>query len=170
MKLNYESSFKNIKDQLNSLSIKGYAKSRNFLNGDVSKLSAYISRGVISISDVYEKIINTDASFEDKESFTRQLAWREYWQRSAIKLGNKLKREAKIDFVIIRIIKKITNPELSRDFIKDVVILLFISFNIRPILEYEMFISLGLSFIISNSFPLLKSTTSLELLNFSSIL
>ena len=53
-----------------------------------------------------------------------------------------------------------TNPELSRDFIKEVVILLFISFNNRPILEYEIFISFGLSFIISNNFPLLKSTTS----------
>ena len=70
---------------------------------------------------------------------------------SGIKLGNKLKREAKIDFVIIRIIKKITNPEVSRDFIKEVVILLFISFNKSPILEYEIFISLGLSFIISNN-------------------
>ena len=68
--------------------------------------------------------------------------------------------EAKIDFVIIRIIKKITNPELRRDFIKEVVILLFISFNNRPILEYEIFISFGLSFIISKNFPLLKSTTS----------
>ena len=61
-----------------------------------------------------------------------------------------------------------TNPELS-DFIK-VVILLFISFNNRPILEYEIFISFGLSFIISNNFPLLKSATSWALLNFNSIL
>lgn len=90
LNLNYETSFIKIKDQLNSLSIMGYARSRNFLNGDFSKLSAYISRGVISISDVYKEVLNNNASFQDKESFIRQLAWREYWQRSAIKLGNKL--------------------------------------------------------------------------------
>ena len=34
-----------------------YAKNRNFIDGDVSKLSPYISRGVISTKQVFEYVI-----------------------------------------------------------------------------------------------------------------
>lgn len=86
----YDTSYKHIKEQLQNISIKHYAKTRNYVNGSVTKLSAYISRGLIQPVDVFEQVISSDASFEDKDSFIRQLAWREYWQRSLIKLGSKV--------------------------------------------------------------------------------
>ena len=36
-----------------------YTNDRNFIDGSVSKLSPYISRGVISTRFVYEKLIKT---------------------------------------------------------------------------------------------------------------
>jgi deoxyribodipyrimidine photo-lyase len=57
-----------------------YGKTRNFINGAVTRLSPYISRGVISlpmIKDVVLKKFNRHES----EKLLQELAWREYWQR-----------------------------------------------------------------------------------------
>ena len=40
-----------------------YANNRNFIDGDVSKLSPYISRGVISTLDVFKHVMAKDIPF-----------------------------------------------------------------------------------------------------------
>lgn len=53
-----------------------YAKTRNHLDGDVTRLSPYISRGILSLQDI------RDTAFDmapPSEKFMQQLAWREYW-------------------------------------------------------------------------------------------
>jgi deoxyribodipyrimidine photo-lyase len=57
-----------------------YSRDRNFIDGSVSKLSPYISRGVLSTKQVLDHLLN--AGFEPKkiEKFIQELAWRDYWQ------------------------------------------------------------------------------------------
>jgi deoxyribodipyrimidine photo-lyase len=58
-----------------------YAKTRNFINGQITYLSPYISRGVISVKQVKEIVLNKGFSKYESEKFIQELAWREYFQR-----------------------------------------------------------------------------------------
>lgn len=58
-----------------------YGKTRNFIDGDVTYLSPYISRGVISTSFVLEKVLARDVDPESIKKFIQELCWRDYWQQ-----------------------------------------------------------------------------------------
>ena len=59
-----------------------YGKTRNFLNGAVTYLSPYISRGVISTKQVLDWVREeTPYSLSSMEKFIQELAWRDYWQQ-----------------------------------------------------------------------------------------
>tara|TARA_B100001758_G_scaffold50625_1_gene41117 strand:+ start:2567 stop:3649 length:1083 start_codon:yes stop_codon:yes gene_type:complete len=64
-------------DQINPVR---YAKNRNFIDGSVSKLSPYISRGVISTKDVYRFLINKGYTLNSMQKFVQEMIWREFWQ------------------------------------------------------------------------------------------
>ena len=57
-----------------------YAKTRNRLDGAVSRLSPYITRGVISLPVIRDRVLQT-YSKKDAEKFIQELAWREYFQK-----------------------------------------------------------------------------------------
>lgn len=57
-----------------------YAKTRNHLRGAVSQLSPYISRGVISLPAVRDRVL-LKHSKRDAQKFIQELAWREYFQK-----------------------------------------------------------------------------------------
>ena len=67
--------------RIDKIDPRGYAKSRNYINGDVSLLSPYISRGVISTQFVMKSIFEKGYSFNECEKFIQELAWRDYWQQ-----------------------------------------------------------------------------------------
>lgn len=58
-----------------------YAKTRNFIDGKVSRLSPYISRGVVSLPMIMRSVLQKHKRYEC-EKFIQELAWREYWQRT----------------------------------------------------------------------------------------
>ena len=58
-----------------------YATTRNFINGDITYLSAYISRGVISVHQIKEAVLQKGYKPYEIEKFLQELAWREYYQR-----------------------------------------------------------------------------------------
>lgn len=70
-----------IYEKINSIKPVAYAKNRNFIDGSVSKLSPYISRGVISTKDVLTSLINRGFDPFKIEKFIQELAWRDYWQQ-----------------------------------------------------------------------------------------
>ena len=72
-----------------------YAKNRNFIDGDVSKLSPYISRGVISTKQVFEYVMSLDYPFYKIEKFVQELAWRDYWQQIWINKGTLINYDLK---------------------------------------------------------------------------
>lgn len=57
-----------------------YGKTRNFLNGAVTKLSPYISRGIISTQQVLRRTLAGPYKFHEIEKFLMELAWRDYFQ------------------------------------------------------------------------------------------
>ncbi len=58
-----------------------YSYNRNYLNGAVTRLSPYISRGVISTRQIYEGLIDKGYEPVRIEKFIQELAWRDYWQQ-----------------------------------------------------------------------------------------
>ena len=58
-----------------------YGKSRNFINGAVTYLSPYISRGVISTKQVLNSLFEKGYEIRQIESFVKELCWRDYFQR-----------------------------------------------------------------------------------------
>lgn len=62
--------------RLNAIKPTRYAKTRNHLDGDVTRLSPYVSRGLISLHDIRDKAFELAPPHE---KFMQQLAWRDYW-------------------------------------------------------------------------------------------
>lgn len=58
-----------------------YAKTRNYINGAVTYLSPFISRGVISVKQVQQAVLDKGYKSYQIEKFLQELAWREYYQR-----------------------------------------------------------------------------------------
>ena len=67
-----------------------YAKTRNFLDGNVTKLSAYIRHGVLSLGEIREYILKRVDNPNDANKLIQELAWRDYWQRLYVKLGSRI--------------------------------------------------------------------------------
>lgn len=64
-----------------------YSKSRNFIDGSVTYLSPYLSRGVISVPQVLDRVLAKGFKADQIEKFTQELLWREYWQQVWIAKG-----------------------------------------------------------------------------------
>jgi deoxyribodipyrimidine photo-lyase len=58
-----------------------YAQTRNYLNGRITYLAPYISRGVISLPKILNAIIAKGYPVKAAEKLVQELAWREYFQR-----------------------------------------------------------------------------------------
>ncbi len=67
-----------------------YGKTRNFLDGNVTKLSAYIRHGVLSLGEIREYVLKRVDNPNDAHKLIQELAWRDYWQRLYVKLGNRI--------------------------------------------------------------------------------
>ena len=68
-------------ERINAINPIKYAKTRNFINGDVTYLSPYLSRGVISVQQVKEAVLQKGFKPYEIEKYLQELAWREYYQR-----------------------------------------------------------------------------------------
>ncbi|WP_271855090.1 FAD-binding domain-containing protein [Patiriisocius marinus] len=72
-----------------------YGRTRNFIDGAVTQLSPYISRGVISTKYIFEKLLDKKYAFETIEKISQELAWRDYWQLVWIEKGNLIDTDLK---------------------------------------------------------------------------
>ncbi|MGI9532916.1 FAD-binding domain-containing protein [Lutimonas sp.] len=77
----FPTSMKEINDRIDRIDPVKYAKSRNYLNGAISYLSPYISRGVISTKFVLSRLVDKGYHADRMEKFIQELAWRDYWQQ-----------------------------------------------------------------------------------------
>lgn len=81
MELKFSSNYQDILDRIDQVNPLKYGRTRNYIHGDVSYLSPYISRGVISTRQVLEQILAKDYQLPEIESFVKELCWRDYFQR-----------------------------------------------------------------------------------------
>lgn len=79
--MKFSTKIDDIHAQIATIDPKLYAKTRNFGNGAVTKLSSYISRGVISTRYVYKYILSLEKPWHETEKLIQELAWRDYWQQ-----------------------------------------------------------------------------------------
>ena len=66
--------------KIESFDVKKYSYTRNFIDGEISYLSPYISRGVISTKQVFEILKDRYSSLNEIEKYVQELAWRDYFQ------------------------------------------------------------------------------------------
>ena len=66
--------------KIESFDVKKYSYTRNFIDGEISYLSPYISRGVISTKQVFDILKDRYSSLNEIEKYVQELAWRDYFQ------------------------------------------------------------------------------------------
>ncbi len=81
MKANFASDYKTILQKIDQVNPVQYGKTRNYLNGAVTYLSPYISRGVISTKQVLNQMLVKGFELHQIEQFAKELCWRDYFQR-----------------------------------------------------------------------------------------
>ncbi|AIM59613.1 deoxyribodipyrimidine photolyase [Cellulophaga lytica] len=72
-----------------------YASTRNYINGAVTYLSPYISRGVISTKYILKEVLSQGHKPLEIEKFIQELAWRDYWQQVWIAKGDEINADLK---------------------------------------------------------------------------
>lgn len=86
--MNFPTAYADIIDRINETDPGKYAAGRNYIDGAVSYLSPYISRGVISTKQVLDSLLAKGCNLDQIEKFIQELAWREYFQRVWQQLGD----------------------------------------------------------------------------------
>lgn len=81
--MHFPTKYSQIISRIESIDPIKYGETRNFKDGAVTYLSPYISRGVISTKMVLDKILAKGFQLDEIESFVKELAWRDYFQRLA---------------------------------------------------------------------------------------
>jgi len=78
------------REKLQQIKPKQYAKTRNYLDGDVTRLSPYIRYGVLSLAEIRDYVLEQVNQPEDAEKLINELGWRDYWQRKYEELGDEI--------------------------------------------------------------------------------
>jgi len=81
MELQFSTDFATILKKIDQIDPLKYGKTRNFVDGAVTYLSPYISRGVISTKQVLENVLSKGYKIPEIESLVKELCWRDYFQR-----------------------------------------------------------------------------------------
>lgn len=88
--IRFPTDYDSILERINNINPIQYGKTRNFINGAVTYLSPYISRGVITPKQVQDSVLSKNIPSGLIEKFLQELAWREYFQRVWQAKGNDL--------------------------------------------------------------------------------
>ncbi|TMM59323.1 deoxyribodipyrimidine photolyase [Maribacter algarum] len=91
----FPTDYKEIIQRIHNIDPVKYGSSRNFIDGAVTYLSPYISRGVISTKQVLESVLERGYRPAQFEKFIQELAWRDYWQQVWIAKGDAINSDLK---------------------------------------------------------------------------
>ena len=64
-----------------------YENSRNYLDGAVTRLSAYLRHGVVTLAEVRDHVLGQVTDRDKARKLINELAWRDYWQRLYMQIG-----------------------------------------------------------------------------------
>lgn len=88
--------YETILSKIDQLDPVEYGRTRNYIHGQVTRLSPYISRGVISVKQVLDQVLSKGYDQREIAPFIKELAWREYFQRTWQVLGDDLFEDIRI--------------------------------------------------------------------------
>ena len=91
----FETDYNTIQQRIENIDPLKYGKTRNYLNGDVTYLSPFISRGIISTRQIAKAVLAKGYHPSEIESFLKELAWRDYFQQVWIALGDEINEDVK---------------------------------------------------------------------------
>ncbi len=96
-KINYHfpTDIKSILQRIDEIDPIKYSSTRNFIDGEVTYLSPYISRGVISVKMIKDLVVKKGYKPYQIQKFIQELLWREYWQRIWQSKGDKILTDLK---------------------------------------------------------------------------
>lgn len=94
-KAHFPTAFDAILNKIAMLDPIAYGPTRNYVDGSVSYLSPYISRGVISTKFVYHQLMERGFHPGSIMKFIQELAWRDYWQQVWIAKGEAINQDLK---------------------------------------------------------------------------
>lgn len=72
-----------------------YGQTRNYVDGAVTRLSPYVSRGVISTKQIAQCTLAKGYTTSQISSFLKELAWRDYFQQVWIAKGDAIDQDLK---------------------------------------------------------------------------
>lgn len=90
----FPTDYTSVLKRIENIDANKYAKTRNFINGAVTYLSPYISRGFISLPQIKDVVMHNKKLYE-VEKLMQELAWREYFQRIWQFYGNGIFEDVK---------------------------------------------------------------------------
>jgi deoxyribodipyrimidine photo-lyase len=93
--MKFSTNYSDVLNAIEAIDPLAYGRSRNFIDGSVTYLSPYISRGVISTKLVFEKIKERKLSYHSTEKLFQELAWRDYFQRVWQNIGEHINEDIK---------------------------------------------------------------------------
>ncbi len=93
MPIEFPTDYASICARMHAVDPVAYARTRNYVDGAVSHLSPYISRGVLSTHQVYQSLRARGFDLSSAEKFISELAWRDYWQQVWIQRGDAIDRD-----------------------------------------------------------------------------
>ncbi|WP_080058277.1 FAD-binding domain-containing protein [Spirosoma aerolatum] len=73
--------YREILDSIDQIDPIRYGQTRNYVDGAVTKLSPYVSRGVISTRQIAQRVLNKGFTPDQISPFLKELAWRDYFQQ-----------------------------------------------------------------------------------------
>lgn len=90
-------SYEGVLKKLHAFDPHAYGRTRNFIDGAVTELSPYISRGFIDTKAILEQLVHRGFKYYQLEKFIQQMAWREYFQRVWQAEGDRIDQDLKHD-------------------------------------------------------------------------
>ncbi len=91
----FPTKYTEILHRLHGIDPKKYGSTRNYINGAVTYLSPYISRGVISTKFIFEYVLEQGYDPKQIKKFIQELAWRDYWQQVWLSKGEAINEDLK---------------------------------------------------------------------------
>jgi len=116
--MNFPVDYDPILERLENIDPIRYAKTRNFINGDVTYLSPYISRGVLTLPQIKEAVLIKGYKPYQIEKFLQELAWREFYQRVWFAKGDALftdLKQTQLDVAHEQMIAAVMNAQTEID-------------------------------------------------------
>jgi len=91
----FPTTYTEILQRIDAIDPINYGRTRNYIDGAVTYLSPYISRGVISTGLILQNLTNKGYEVKAIEKFIQELAWRDYWQQVWVAKGGGIDNDLK---------------------------------------------------------------------------